>query len=185
MVLQKAGLALRKAIKYDSMVYDILSPHINGGSLLSVGCGNGSVESRLGREKKVNVRGVEVTKYKNSLIPIDMYNGKKLPFKDKTFDTVIFVYMLHHTNNIKGMLAEAKRVARKSVLILDHTYDNPFAKGLLMFYDYASNFMFDMPIPLNFLKVKQWFGVFSELGLKIDCAYIPTTMNVFFKLVIR
>ena len=50
--------------------------------------------------------------YNAAKIPIKLYNGKKLPFKDGVFDKTLFVYMLHHTENIVNLLEEAKRVVR-------------------------------------------------------------------------
>lgn len=174
----------RRIISYHDSVYDMLSPHLNGGTVLSVGCGEGRMEADLKIKNAVDVQGLEVTKYKKSQIPIKLYNGKKLPVKNKSFDTVLFVYMLHHTPDrkaIEDMLKEAKRVAREDIVILDHTYTNIVSKAMLMMYDYAANFLYDMPIPLNFLKINEWKKMFKKLNLEIVEANVPTALNVFFK----
>ncbi|MFH1978182.1 MAG: methyltransferase domain-containing protein [Candidatus Aenigmatarchaeota archaeon] len=174
----------RRMIGYHDSIYDMISPHLNGGDVLSVGCGEGRMEAELKERTGVNIEGLEVTKYKKSRIPIKLFDGKKLPVKDKSYETVLFVYMLHHTptpKTIENMLKEAKRVARKDIIILDHIYTNSLSKALLMVYDYTSNVLYDMPIPLNFLKIKEWGSIFTKLNLKVEEAEIPTPMNVFFK----
>ena len=170
---------------YDEMVYGLLAPHLNGGQVLSVGCGMGKAEALLQKYTGVQVMGVEVTTYKEAHIPITPYDGNRLPFSNKSFDTTLFVYMLHHTTDIPHFLKEAKRVTKKEILILDHSYSNILSKGLLGLYDYCSNVLFDIPIPLNFLKVKEWHELFRTLDLQVKEASVPSALNVFFKLRVR
>ena len=46
-----------------------------------------------------------------------------LPFADRSFDVVLLLSVLHHLPRVivPGVLAEAARVARREVLVLDHT----------------------------------------------------------------
>lgn len=181
-MFEKPMVHVRKAFQYDQFVYDLLAPHVNGGTVLSVGCGEGRVEAMLHDQRGIPITGAEVTKYKEQKIPVELYDGKSLPFRDKSFDTSLFVYMLHHTNDIASLLREAQRVTRKEILILDHTYTNVLSKQLLKLYDYWVNVMYGMPIPFNFLRVNQWKRLFHELGLTVTEGEIPSSLNVFFKL---
>lgn len=49
-------------------------------------------------------------------------NGEKLPFKDGSFDTVVFTFTLCSIENIKSALREARRVLKRGgkLLILEH-----------------------------------------------------------------
>jgi len=96
MVMEKATSVFRKIIGYDSKIYNTLSLHLNGGRVLSVGCGEGRMERALQDKIGIKIEGVEVTRYKKTHIPVKLYDGKTLPVKDKAFDSTIFVYMLHH-----------------------------------------------------------------------------------------
>ncbi len=182
MKLEKFALVLRKIDRYDQWVYGLLSPHLNGGKILSVGCGEGRAESLLKEKKKINIIGVEITKYKEQKIPVKFYDGKRLPFNKRIFDTTIFVYALHHSNNIEGLLKEAVRVTKNNIIIMDHTYSDAVSKALLKGYDYFANVFYDMPVPFNFLKIIEWGRLFRKLNLEIEEASITSPMNVLFKL---
>ncbi|MBU0530147.1 MAG: methyltransferase domain-containing protein [Candidatus Aenigmatarchaeota archaeon] len=181
MAMEKVATGFRKMIGYDSMVYNILEPHVDG-KVLSIGCGEGKMENLLRKRKGIQVEGVEVTKYKNSHIPVRMFDGKKIPAGNKAFDNTLFVYVLHHSNNMEELLTEAIRVSKDNIIILDHVYNNTVSKSLLGFYDYASNLWYRMPIPYNFLKMGEWRSLFNRLDVEVEEAYTTSPLNVFFKL---
>ena len=178
---EKSAALVRKVLTYDGLVYDQLKDRVNGGKILSIGCGEGRVERMLHERKGADITGAEVTAYKQPHIPIKLYDGKRLPFKDKSFDASLFVYVLHHSTDMASLLKEAKRVTRKHVLILDHTYTNRVSEFMLKAYDYASNIFFDMPLPFNFLRMGEWETLFREQCLAIEEAEVISALNVFFK----
>jgi len=180
--MEKAALVFRKLIGYDSMVYNMLSPHLNGGKVLSIGCGEGRMERTLQNKTGIEIEGVEVTRYKNAYIPVKLYDGKRIPIKNKAFDSTIFVYVLHHSNNMEELLSEAVRVTKQNIYILDHVYDDIVSKSLLKAYDYAANFFYGMPMPFSFLKLREWSQLFRKLNLRVEEAFVPSPLNVFFKL---
>jgi SAM-dependent methyltransferase len=49
--------------------------------------------------------------------------GEALPFPDGSFDLVTFENSLHHASEIAQALAEAMRVARRAIVIIDHWFD--------------------------------------------------------------
>lgn len=183
--MEKTFTKLRRSLGYENGIYKIIADHVENGSLLSVGCGQGKVERLLQDNLGIKVYGVEVTEYREKRIDSSLYDGKKFPFKDNSFDTVMFIYMLHHTTNIEELIREGIRVARKNIIILDHTYTNSISKVMLKGYDYIVNVPYRMPIPLNFLKIIEWKKMFDRNNLKIESSHIPTSMNIFFKLKIK
>jgi len=183
--MERAFNLLRKKLGYENSVYEILRPHIDSGRVLSIGSGQGKIERLLKRNLGVDIQGVEVTKYREQGIRTRLFDGKSLPFRDKSFDTTLFIYMLHHTENIEELISEAKRVTRKSIIILDHTYTNSFSRLMLKAYDYFANVPYRMPVPFNFLKIREWKTLFEKLNLGIEGASIPTALNVFFKLDVK
>ena len=140
------------------------------------------MECMLKEKRGVNIEGVEVTKYRKNHIPVKIYDGERLPVGDKTFDSTIFVYVLHHSKNMEGLLSEAVRATKKNIYILDHVYCDSVSKSLLKVYDYAANFLYGMPIPFNFLRPGEWNRLFRKLNLKVEEVFVPSPLNVFFKL---
>ena len=64
--------------------------------------------------------GVDVVERENCAIPRRMYDGTTLPFAADAFDYVMFVDVLHHTTLAEDLLLQAKRVARRGIVIKDH-----------------------------------------------------------------
>jgi len=157
----------------------VLSPFIEG-KTLSIGCGNGSVEALINK----GIVGVEVLKYGNPRIPIKIYNGKKLPFKNNCFDTVMIAYVFHHVRNeeqIHGILKEALRVSKKKIIVLEQIYKNKIQLLILKFFDFICNKPFRVPTPFNFFTVKTWIIFFRSLkfNFKIFTLKIPLLSILF------
>lgn len=88
--------------------------------VLDVGSGNGLVAEELLKLKKVSLIAVDVTsRYNLSAIEIKLYDGKRLPFKDKAFDLVLLLFVLHHAKNPRLVLKEAARVTKNLVLLFE------------------------------------------------------------------
>ncbi|MFC1496871.1 methyltransferase domain-containing protein [Verrucomicrobiota bacterium] len=62
-------------------------------------------------------RGCRIFEEHPHIRKVMLYDGKRLPFEDKTFDVVTCVEVIEHTENYKGMLLEMARVARRSIFI--------------------------------------------------------------------
>ena len=51
-----------------------------------------------------------------------------------------------------------------------------------MLYDYLVNIPYNMPIPLNFLRVREWLSLFKKHDLRVVETSVPCPVNVFFRL---
>src|SRR5689334_3260350 len=78
-------------------------PGANCGSwakVLDVGCGDGTIDALIQQKRPdVSIRGVDVLLRPATRIPVDLFDGKKFPFDDGSFDTCLFVDVLHHTTD--------------------------------------------------------------------------------------
>lgn len=95
-------------------------------SVLDVGCGEGGFLADLAAR---GIRAVGVD-HESALAAaraagLEVHAGvaERLPFDDASFDTVTFMYVTHHVADPAVALAEAARVARKSVHVLDGWYE--------------------------------------------------------------
>ena len=92
--------------------------------VLDVGCGDGLIDHLITqRRPDVTISGVDLIVRPRTHIPVTAFDGKRIPFEDGAFDIVMFVDVLHHTEDPAILLAEARRVARRAVVLKDHTRD--------------------------------------------------------------
>ena len=138
-------------------------------SVLDVGCGDGLLASLIMTNRQdVEFTGIDVLLREESHIPIAEFDGKHIPFPDKSRDFVMFVDVLHHTDDPMVLLREATRVARKGLLIKDHLLNGFLAGATLKFMDSIGNSRFGVALPNNYWRRNQWSEAFTELGLEID-----------------
>jgi len=137
-------------------------------SILDVGSSVGKISNGLRKKKsKLKIQGVDVYLPFQALIPVKIYDGKTLPFKDNSFDCVLIVDVLHHTKNILQLLKECKRVSKKCIIIKDHYYENRFDLFILKLFDYVGNYGYSIKLVYNFLRLRQWLKLFDELNLYV------------------
>jgi SAM-dependent methyltransferase len=135
-------------------------------AILDVGCGDGLVDSLLlARRPDLRVEGTDVLLRPHSAIPVRQFDSH-LPYADRSFDTVLFVDVLHHTSDPMVLLREAVRVTRKSLVIKDHLREGLLAGMRLRFMDYVGNAHHGVGLPYNYWRAKQWERARHTLDLR-------------------
>ena len=135
-------------------------------AVLDVGCGDGSLAAGLVVERPdITIRGVEVLMRQETAIPVTIYDGERIPFDDASADVVMFVDVLHHTDDPMVLLNEANRVSRRWILIKDHFRNGFLADETLRFMDRVGNSRFGVALPYNYWSSQQWDDGFARLGL--------------------
>ena len=138
-------------------------------SVLDVGCGDGLLAQLIMEERPdIQFAGIDVLLRKETRIPITEFDGAHIPFPDKSQDFVMFVDVLHHTDDPMVLLTEATRVARRGLLIKDHTLEGFLAGPTLRFMDTVSNARFGVALPYNYWRYSQWLEAFRKLGLSVE-----------------
>ena len=136
-------------------------------SILDMGCGHGQLAMRLKQDHADwNITGVDVVVQPDCAIPVSAYDGTTIPFPDQSFDAVLCVDMLHHTDDPTAILKEAGRVARKWVIVKDHIAESWLDHRMLTALDWVGNAGTGVPLPYNFLSSSQWQSVFERSGLR-------------------
>jgi ubiquinone/menaquinone biosynthesis C-methylase UbiE len=150
---------------------EVLARHVTevlplGASVLDVGCGDGRLARQVMQARPdISITGVDVLVRPETEIPVRQFNGTTLPFDSQSVDVVMFVDVLHHTDEPMVLLREATRVARTAVLIKDHTEKGPFAHATLRFMDQVGNRRHGVALPHNYWKQSQWDKAWRELQL--------------------
>ena len=115
----------------------------------------------------VVITGIDVLVRDHTHIPVVKFDGTTIPFPDRSFDTVVFVDVLHHTNDPVLLLREAARVARNTIVIKDHTLDGFAAGATLRFMDRIGNRRYNVALPYNYWPKQEWLNAFEALGLTL------------------
>ena len=137
------------------------------GVVLDVGCGDGTIDVLIQEQRPdVAIRGVDVLVRPATKIPVEAFDGRHLPFADKSFDAVMFVDVLHHTDDPSVLIREAKRVARNAVTVKDHTMDGPLAYSTLRLMDWVGNAHHGVALPYNYWPERRWREAFAAVSLK-------------------
>ena len=135
-------------------------------SVLDVGCGHAYVTRAIqDRFPEISFVGVDVKVRDNPAIPVRPYDGKTLPFEDKSFDAVMMIDVLHHTNDPVATLRECVRVARQFVLVKDHIADSMYDDLRLRFMDWFGNRPFGIPMTYEYMSSKEWEEAFAAVGV--------------------
>ena len=168
---------------------DALAPLLpeGGARVLDVGCGDGWL-SRLIAEARpdIEMRGIDVLVRSRTHIPVREFDGRSLPFPDKSFDAVLFIDVLHHAGDPVALLREAGRVARTCVILKDHTCDGFFAGATLRFMDRIGNARHGVALPFEFWPERRWHAEFAALGWRVAAWQVrlglyPWPLRLFFE----
>lgn len=135
--------------------------------ILDVGCGDGLIDKYLKEKlKKTNFTGIDILIRPETHIPVVQFDGKQIPYPDKSFDAVLFVDILHHTLQPTELLAEAKRVSKKYIVIKDHLKNNLLDHIILSAMDWVGNASHGVVLPYNYQTWQQWQDMFAALDIQ-------------------
>jgi ubiquinone/menaquinone biosynthesis C-methylase UbiE len=138
-----------------------------GDRVLDMGAGTRWVSKRLGERKNCEITLVDVLDCNETDLPLDIYDGKTLPYGDNEFDVTLLVFVLHHVMNQEQVLQEAARVCRKRIIIVEDTPKNLFERAVERFCDTALSIEHGFAAPHNFRRIEQWGELFSQLNLRL------------------
>ena len=137
--------------------------------VLDVGCGEGRIAQRIAELRRdVAVEGLEVHVRPGAAIPVESFDGETIPHPDDSFDAVIFVDVLHHTRDPLVLLREARRVAKRCIVLKDHNRNGCLATPTLRFMDRVGNPPEGVAFPDNYWPRERWRDAFRELELRVE-----------------
>lgn len=130
-----------------------IAAELEGETVLDVGCGTGYLVHDLnGRRPEFRYTGVdfiidEETRKRAEGIAFQEADIERLPFADKSFDTVICTHVLEHILDFHGALSELRRVAAKKLILVvpqEREYRFTFNPHL-HFFPYPHSFLRYLP----------------------------------------
>ncbi|MFQ6049901.1 MAG: class I SAM-dependent methyltransferase [Candidatus Paceibacterales bacterium] len=143
--------------------------------ILDIGAGCGWIGQCLRKKKNAQVTLLDVIDFNQTDLKLILYDGKKMPFLDNSFDVVLLICVLHHCDEPLEVLKEAKRVTKDRIIIIEDTFTFWFEKPFLYFLDTLINLVvglflttpFSENMAFNFKKISEWKKIFSSLNLKL------------------
>lgn len=175
-----ATIPARVAIKGDR-----LWPHLHdAGTILDLGSGHGGVCREL-RRRGADVQPWDVVDASvfDDTHPL-LYDGDRLPLPDDAVDTVLLCTVLHHTPDPEAVLAEATRVARRRLVVMEDVHDTPLQARLTRWADALATLdLRDHPFTQR--DDAGWRAAFERLGLVVEAAEVQPTLGLFRQVVYR
>lgn len=169
-----AGLALERGLgKRSERIFRQIEPYIEERSrVLDLGCGDGKVGYILKLEKGSEVQLMDTKNHNKTPLVLEIYNGSSIPRPNDSFDHVLLITELHHSDNPILLMNEALRVAEKSVIVIESVYFEkiPLHRKVNAVIDWFSSRVLNDPevnVPFNFLTPEAWVAVFQNLGGKV------------------
>ena len=136
--------------------------------VLDVGCGDGQLARLIAYKRPdISIQGIDVHIRDDAAIPVQVFDGKSIPYGKDSFDVVMFVDVLHHTRQPMTLLREAVRVATEGILIKDHLVQGMLAYPTLRFMDWVGNARHGVALPYNYWTLAEWHRAFDKLGFNI------------------
>lgn len=114
----------------------------------------------------LDVTGAEVRARPHTAIPVREFDGRTLPFTDRSYDVVMMVDVLHHAEEPARLIREAGRVAARAVIIKDHVTGAWFSHDRLRLMDWVGNIGHGVPLRYAYWSPDQWHDAFRQTGLR-------------------
>lgn len=139
--------------------------------VLDFGCGDLTLSGALLRIfPKIKITGIDVVDSGRRERGIEFltYDGKKLPFKNKTFNTTLSYHVLHHTEDPESSLREIARVTKKNILLIEPVKRFKFEQQGISLMDNVLNlWREEIDMPHHFLSKREWNSLFRKLKLTV------------------
>ncbi|MBI3789471.1 MAG: class I SAM-dependent methyltransferase [Gemmatimonadetes bacterium] len=134
---------------------------------VDVGAGEGWYAQALMRDGVItHVTPVEVQRRATVLVEPLLYDGTRLPFDDGGVDLVYAVDVVHHAHDPFALLADMARVARRWLVLKDHTYASFAGRATLAVMDEIGNRRFGIPSPGRYQHAWDWIPALERVGFR-------------------
>jgi len=134
--------------------------------VLDVGAGDCRLAVLLQKKIGCTVVPVDVEDFNQTELPLTLFDGKRLPFPDDSFDVVLLIFVLHHAEDVLPVLEEARRVSRKTVLVLEDVSSNFWDRMMFRGFHHWLAWSEKISYPFREWRPSQWTQLAAGVGLQ-------------------
>jgi ubiquinone/menaquinone biosynthesis C-methylase UbiE len=118
---EAAPCSIRRATDLNKACLRRIEREVLGGKVLDIACGRGFLAKRLSRTCQVTAADIQIQRAhftESPWISLAEADILRLPFADRSFDTVVCTHTLEHVLNIPTAIAELRRVTAQRLIIV-------------------------------------------------------------------
>ena len=134
--------------------------------ILDVGAGDGLVADRLTEYLTCRTISIDIKGFGRSRSPKIMGDAQQLPFTEGTVDVVLFLCVLHHSEDPVVLLREGRRVARRCLIVQEDLYGLGFKDHLVYAADRVASHAGGWRAPSPPRRPNDWLRVFRRADLQ-------------------
>lgn len=140
-----------------------------GSNVLDIGAGSGKLAQVVVATTGADIELVDVVDHNASGLPLKLYDGNRLPYDDGAFDTCLLVFVLHHATDAERLFAEAVRVSRRQIIVVEDTPGNAFENLAWKKWDYFLNHGHheDIAVAHTAGTIEKWHDFFAAAGVQV------------------
>jgi ubiquinone/menaquinone biosynthesis C-methylase UbiE len=131
--------------------------------VVEIGAGNGLVAQRLHKATGAQFTLLDVVDYNQSRLPLQLYDGKTLPYAEDAFDYALLIFVLHHNPHPHPVLREALRVARCGAIVVENDVRGAIKKPLTRVVDSLEFVRRGVPRNYFVKSTEEWGKFFHAL----------------------
>ena len=139
--------------------------------VLNFGSGDGYLshylEARPRAQGRLAITDVDVQDHSTTGRTPILFDGEHLPFTDGHFDATLCMYVLHHTPDPDPLIAEIRRVTRRTVIVTEDLAETLLDKALCLYHAIYFDHWNTRTGGFGFRTHEGWERAFAEQGLRL------------------
>ena len=141
-----------------------------GCSALDIGCGVGYALDVLETDFGCTPFGCDVVVPPNPIDRFALFDGRTLPYRDKSFDLAFLIFVLHHADDPSVLLREASRIARDAVIVVEDTPQAAFEHRWGAAHVHSFSKRHSIPWHGRVRAEEEWRQIFQFMGMSVQHA---------------
>ena len=109
---------------------------------------------------------VDVEDFNATDLKLTLFDGRTLPFPDNSFDVVLLIFVLHHAEDPKAVLHEARRVCRGKVIAFEDVTSNFWDRFVFRMFHHWLAWSERISYPHHEWKPAQWSQLAEGIGMQ-------------------